>query len=145
MKRNWFIVAMCVALILVFVGCQPQVVTVYQAIHEIGTGLEVVDNSDNYDLDARFKYFQMFQLGGDCTLHLQATTGIVSYYFVATENSDGSASCELKGIYVYEVGDIAFGEIRGDRLAEYVDKLNFTLVLENNVVTSHDLPQLIVE
>ena len=44
-----------------------------------------------------------------------------------------------------EVGDIAFGSIEGDRVADYVDKLTFTLVLEDNVVTSHDLPQLIVE
>ena len=145
MKKLLPIIAIIFVLLLTFTACAPKA-TVYNAVMEIGTSSSAaVDYSDKYDLDERFDYFQMFQLGGDSTLHLKATTGIVSYYFTTQENADGSVTCTLTGIYVYDVGNIAFGPISQNQLSNYVDKLTFTLVLENNVVTSHDLPQLIVE
>lgn len=143
MKKLLSIVAMLLTLLVSLTACKQA--TVFEAIREIGTGVEAVDHSDQYDLDERFKCFQAFQLDGDCMLHLNATTGIVSYYFIASENEDGSTTCALTGIYVYDVGAVAFGTIASERLVEFVDKLTFTLVLENGVVTSHDLPQLIVE
>ena len=144
MKKLIPIIAIIFVLLLTFTACKPA--TVYEAVMDIGTGVSgPMDNSDKYDLDERFGYFQMFQLGGDSTLHLKATTGIVSYYFTTQENADGSVACTLTGIYVYDVGNIAFGPISQNQLSNYVDKLTFTLVLEDNVVTSHDLPQLIVE
>ncbi len=133
-----------VVLLITFVGCQPQA-TVYEAIIEIGTEVENSDNSYRYDLDERFNYFQSFRLEGLCELHLNATTGIVTYSFTASENEDGSITCTLRGIYVYDVSTIGYGSISEDDLSDFVDRLTFTLVLENNVVTSHDLPQLIVE
>lgn len=144
MKKLLPIIAIIFVLLLTFTACKPA--TVHDAIMEIGTGMGgPVDNSDKYDLDERFSHFQMFQLGGDSVLHLNATKGIVSYYFTAQENADGSVTCTLTGIYVYDVADIAFGQISQNQLSNYVDKLTFTLVLENNVVTSNDLPQLIVD
>lgn len=132
-------------MIISLVACNSNA-TVYEAIHDIGTTIgEPVDNSDKYDLDEKFNYFQLFQLGGDCILHLKATTGIVTYYFTSIENEDGSVNCTLTGIYVYNVGNIAFGPISEEFLLDYVDKLTFTIILEENVVTSHDLPQLIVK
>ena len=147
MKKQLFSIAIILVMLLALVSCgSKEKDTVYKAIKEIGTGTGgPFDNSDKFDLDERFDYFQYVQLGGDSTLHLKATTGIVSYYFTPIENEDGSLSCTLKGIYVYDVGNIAFGAIEGERVSEFVDKLTFTLVLENNVVTSHDLPELIVE
>ena len=143
MKKILSITLMLLTLLLSLAACGKPA-TVYDAIYEIGTG-EGVDRSEKYDLDERFNYFQIFQLNGDSALHLQATTGIVSYYFTPSENADGSITCTLTGIYVYEVGNIAFGQINADRLPDFIDKLTFTLVLENNIVTSNDLPQLIVE
>lgn len=147
MTKRIFNIAIILIMLLVLGSCRAvEKDTVYKAIKEIGTGTDgPFDNSDKFDLDERFDYFQYVQLGGDSTLHLKATTGIVAYYFTPTENEDGSLSCTLKGIYVYDVGNIAFGSIEGERVSEFVDKLTFTLVLENNVVTSHDLPELIVE
>lgn len=150
MKKIFLNVGIVLALLLMVTSCIPKkeadVVTVYEAIQEIGTTTGgPIDNSETYDLDERFEYFQFVQIGGDSALHLKATTGIVAYYFTPIENEDGSLTCTLKGIYVYDVGNIAFGAIEGERVSEFVDKLTFTLVLENNVVTSHDLPELIVE
>ena len=144
MKKLLPIIAIVFVLLFTLTACAK--VTVYDAVMQIGVGAGgPFDNSDKYDLDERFDYFQMLQVGGDSTLHLKATTGIVSYYFTTEQNADGSLACTLTGIYVYDVGNSAFGPIEGDRVADFVDKLTFTLVLEDNVVTSHDLPQLIVE
>ena len=144
MKKLLPIIAIVFVLLFTLTACAK--VTVYDAVMQIGVGAGgPFDNSDKYDLDERFDYFQMLQVGGDRTLHLKATTGIVSYYFTTEQNADGSLTCTLTGIYVYDVGNIAFGPVQGDRVADFVDKLTFTLVLEDNVVTSHDLPQLIVE
>ena len=144
MKKLLPIIAIVFVLLFTLTACAK--VTVYDAVMQIGVGAGgPFDNSDKYDLDERFDYFQMLQVGGDSTLHLKATTGIVSYYFTTEQNADGSLACTLTGIYVYDVGNIAFGSIEGDRVADFVDKLTFKLVLEDNVVTSHDLPQLIVE
>lgn len=147
MVQRIFNIVIIFVMLLSLASCRPKEKdTVYKAIKEIGTGTDgPFDNSDQFDLDERFDYFQYVQLGGDSTLHLKATTGIVAYYFTPVENEDGSLTCTLKGIYVYDVGNIAFGSIEGERVSEFVDKLTFTLVLEDNVVTSHDLPELIVE
>lgn len=147
MKKQLFSIAIILVMLLALVSCGSlKKDTVYKAIKEIGTGTGgPFDNSDKFDLDERFDYFQYVELGGDSALRLKAKTGIVAYYFTPRQNIDGSLSCTLKGIHIRDVGNISFGSIEGDKnLGEFVDKLTFKLVLENNVVTSYDLPELIV-
>lgn len=147
MKKQLFSIAIILVMLLALVSCGSfKRDTVYKAINEIGTGKGgPFDNSDKFDLDERFDYFQYIQLGGDSALRLKATTGIVAYYFTPRQNLDGSLSCTLKGIHIRNVRNINFGSIEGEKnLREFVDKYTFTLVLENNVVTSYDLPELII-
>ena len=143
MKNKLLSVLSFILLPLTLLSC-GQKPTVAEAIFQIGYSTEAVDYSEKYDLDSRFKCFQMFQVGGDSTLHLNKETGLVSLYFTVTENEDGSALCSLTGIYLIDVGNIAFGQVSKEKLSTYIgEDQTFTLVLKDNVVTTHDLPELL--
>lgn len=54
-----------------------------------------------------------------------------------------SVECTLKEIYIINYGKYGMGYISNMDIIKSIvgDDVVFTLVLENNVVTSHDLPQ----
>ena len=71
-------------------------------------------------------------------------TGELEEALEVTENEDGSALCSLTGIYLIDVGNIAFGQVSKENLSTYIgEDQTFTLVLKDNVVTTHDLPELL--
>ena len=112
-------------------------------------GTNKTDMSDKYDLDEKFEYFQLFNVGAEGVLHLKAEKGILSIKFnVSEEKEDGSVDCTVKGLYLQDVGTIAFGWLEKiDIIKQYIgEDLVFTLYLnENNVVTSNDLPTVLPE
>lgn len=120
--------------------------TTYDALMDIGFGREdYPDCSEKYDLDPTISYVQFIYLGGSGTIHFNRTEGIVSIYFTATLNEDGTIHCDVNGIYVYNYDGIAFGPVENqERLAEYLQgDLEFTLYIdENNVVTADKWPEL---
>ena len=65
--------------------------------------------------------------------------------FNTEENEDGSVKCILKEIYVVKYGSIAKGWLSTEESIKKAvgDDIEFTLFLENNVVTTNDLPTLL--
>lgn len=124
-------------------GCNNKNATVTEAIAKIG--FEEKDNSRKYDLDERFKYFQWFTANGEGCLRLNNEEGITSLIFYTKENEDGSVECTLKEVCVVNYGDHGMGYLSTEELIKSVvgDDIVFTLVLEDNVVTTHDLPTLL--
>ena len=124
-------------------GCSNKNITVTEAILEIGIGEN--DNSEKYDLDDRFKYFQMFSANGQGWLHLNEEEGITAMIFYTKENEDGSVECTLNEIYVINYGKYGMGYLSTEELIKSVvgEDIVFTLILENNIVTTYDLPTLL--
>ena len=128
------------------IGCEKpeSKPTVFNAILDIGITIEEpFDSSSKYDLDERFKCFQSFSPNGEGWLHLKSEEDLMAMIFTTKENEDGSVECKLKEIYV-ENPNIGMGWFTDlDKIKEYVgEDITFTLVLENNIVTSKDLPSL---
>ncbi|MBQ7307346.1 MAG: hypothetical protein IJW82_02355 [Clostridia bacterium] len=127
------------------VACKGKITTVTDAIFDIGVTIEEpFDKSKKYDLDERFKCFQSFSSNGQGWLHLKNETGLMAMIFSTKENQDGSVECELIEIYVKDYKDVGMGWVSNiEKIIEFVgEDITFTLVLENNIVTSKDLPTL---
>lgn len=131
-------------LLLFIASCGNKNVTVQEAIYDIGIGEEGVDNSKKYDLDERFSYFNLFNSNGSGWLFLNNEEGILTLSFDCKENQDGSVECTIKEIYI-NIPNKAWGPVSSvDKIKEFIgDDIVFTLILENNIVTSHDLPELL--
>lgn len=144
------ILLLIITLLMLFstVSCS-QNKSVAEAIREIDASSTNTDKSDKYDLDERFDYFQLFSVGAESVLHLKAETGILSIKFnTSEEKEDGSVDCTVTGLYLQNVGTIAFGWLEKiDIIKQYIgEDLVFTLYLnENNVVTTDDLPAILPE
>ena len=134
-----------ILLLLFFIAsCGNKNVSVQEAISDIGIGEKGVDNSKKYDLDKRFSYFRLFNANHEGWLFLNNEEGLLTLTFDCKENEDGSVECTIKEIYI-NIPNKAFGPVTTiDKIKEFIgDDIVFTLILENNIVTSHDLPELI--
>lgn len=142
--KKIFIAIITLVMLFFTASCGNKNATVQEAIYDIGIGEESVDNSKKYDLDERFSYFNLFNANGEGWLFLNNEEGILTLSFDCKENEDGSVECTLKEIYV-NIPNKAMGPVSSiDKIKEFIgDDIVFTLLLENNIVTSHDLPELI--
>lgn len=142
MKKIFFVFTLF--LLFFIASCGNKTATVQEAIYDIGVGEEGVDNSKTYDLDERFSYFRSFNANIEGWLFLNNEEGLLTLTFDCKENEDGSVECTIKEIYV-DIPNKAMGPVTSiDKIKEFIgDDIVFTLLLENNIVTSHDLPELI--
>ena len=142
MKKIFFVFTLF--LLFFIASCGNKTATVQEAIYDIGVGEEGVDNSKTYDLDERFSYFNSFNANIEGWLFLNNEEGLLTLTFDCKENEDGSVECTIKEIYV-DIPNKAMGPVTSiDKIKEFIgDDIVFTLLLENNIVTSHDLPELI--
>ena len=142
MKKILFVFTLF--LLFFIASCGNKTATVQEAIYDIGVGEEGVDNSKTYDLDERFSYFRSFNANIEGWLFLNNEEGLLTLTFDCKENEDGSVECTIKEIYV-DIPNKAMGPVTSiDKIKEFIgDDIVFTLLLENNIVTSHDLPELI--
>ena len=142
--KKIFITIFTLFLLFSAASCGNKTVTVQEAIYEIGVGEKGVDKSKKYDLDERFYYFNLFNANGAGWLFLNNEEGILTISFNCKENEDGSVECTITEIYI-NIPNKALGPVANiDKIKEYIgDDIVFTLTLENNIVTSHDLPELV--
>lgn len=142
--KKFFISIFTLFLLFSTVSCGNKNVTVSEAIYDIGIGKEGVDKSKKYDLDERFSYFNLFNANGEGWLFLNNEEGILTLTFDCKENEDGSVECTIKEIYI-NIPNVAMGPVSSvDKIKQFIgDDIVFTLILENNIVTSHDLPELV--
>ena len=141
MKKLFFLL-----ISLLLISCTPKMTTVAEAIREIDAYIEGNDSSEKYDLDAKIKYIQMFQLDADTVIHLNNETGLLSIKCTPKENVDGTLTCSIRGIYVENYKNIGFGWVeKADMIKEFLgNDTTFSLYInENNVVTSDDWPTLV--
>ncbi len=117
--------------------------TVENAILDIGLSQEE-DDSRKYDLDEKFSCFRLFSANGEGWVVLNCEEGITDMIFKTEENDDGSVKCILKEIFVVNYGSSTGYLSTEETIKKAVgNDIEFTLILENNVVTSHDLPTLL--
>ena len=142
MKKIFFVFTLF--LLFFIASCGNKTATVQEAIYDIGVGEEGVDNSKTYDLDERFSYFKSFNANIEGWLFLNNEEGLLTLTFDCKENEDGSVECTIKEIYV-DIPNKAMGPVTSiDKIKEFIgDDIVFTLLLENNIVTSYDLPELV--